>query len=147
MKRLTLLLVSLFLIAVAGILISCDYLLPAPLGRDNPYDDEAQIGRFAVAASGPDSVVTVWDWRDPPSGIDKSRIIDKIRIVYGEGDPPLSKYPINPDNVIEYTSNADFSYEWKNLNEDRDHYFALYAHEKGGMWLAPKRADIWFDSN
>lgn len=147
MKKILFLLVPVFLIAITGLFISCDYLIPAPLGRNNPFDDEAQIGRFAVAASGPDSVVTVWDWRNPPSGIDKSRIIDKIRIVYSESDPPLSKYPINPDNVIEFTSNSDFSYEWENLNEDRDHYFALYAHEKGGMWLAPKRADIWFDSN
>jgi len=146
MKKILFLLVPVFLIAITELFISCDYLIPAPLGRDNPYDDEAQIGRFAAAASGPDSVVTVWDWRDPPSGIDKSRIIDKIRIVYGENSQPLSKYPINPDNVIEFTSNSDFFYEWKNLNEDEDHNFALYAHEKGGMWLAPKRSDIYIDN-
>lgn len=143
MKKLLFILLP--VIIFTGIFISCDFLLPAPLGRNNPFDDEAQIGRFEASPSSYNSIVTVWEWRNPASGIDDSRIIDKVRIVYSENNPPVSKYPLNPDNVIEYTSNTDFSYEWTNLNENTDHYFALYAHEKGGLWLAPKNIKAWIN--
>ncbi len=128
----------LILILSAVLFISCDLLFPAPLGRDNPLDDEVQIGGFDASVSGPDSIITIWDWRNPAPGIDDSRIIDKIRIVYSENNPPSSKYPLNPDNVQEFTSNSEYQFEWTNLQQDREHYFALYAHEKGGVWLAPK---------
>jgi len=146
MKKIYFLLFFILILIFAGIFISCDILLPAPLGRNNPFDNEAQIGRFAAVISGQDSIITAWDWRNPPSGIDDSRKIDKIRIVHSENDPPTSKYPLNPNNVKEYTSNSEWKAEWDNLRNDREHYFALYAHEKGGVWLAPKRVSRNFDN-
>jgi len=95
----------------------------------------------------PASIITAWDWRPPPSGIDDSRIIDKIRIVHSRNDPPQSKYPLNPDNVIELDSNSSWQYGWNGLKVDREHYFALYAHEKGGVWLAPKHVNQHLSNN
>ena len=146
MKRLWYILVPLTIIVFTGFFISCDFLLPAPLGRNNPYDDEAQIGRFNATVSGSDSIVTSWDWRDALPEIDDKRIIDKIRIVHSEGSRPASKYPINPEEVQEYTSNIEWQFNWTGLTQDREHYFALYAHEKGGMWLAPKYTEKYLDS-
>lgn len=139
----------LILILSIVLFISCDLLFPAPLGRDNPLDDEVQIGGFDAVVSGSDSIITIWDWRNPAPGIDDSRIIDKIRIVYSENNPPSSKYPLNPDNVQEFTSNSEFQFQWTNLKQDREHYFALYAHEKGGVWLAPKtvKQNISYDGH
>ncbi len=137
----------LLLIIVVCLFISCDVLFPAPLGRDNFRDNEVQIGRFVAAVSGYESITTAWDWRDPPPGIDDSRIIDKIRIVHSKNNRPDSKYPLNPDNVIKLDSNSTWQYGWNNLSADRDHYFALYAHEKGGIWLAPKYSDQYLGSN
>ncbi len=147
MKRLWFVLIPLILMVFAGFFVSCDFLLPAPLGRNNPYDVEAQIGRFAAVTADTDSIITAWDWRNPPSGIDDSRIIDKIRIVHSKNDPPASKYPLNPNNVQEFTSNSEWQAEWDNLRDDREHHFALYAHEKGGVWLAPKRVSQHLDND
>ncbi|MCK5197510.1 MAG: hypothetical protein KAR21_04130 [Spirochaetales bacterium] len=147
MKRILFILLPLILIVFIGLFVSCDFLLPAPLGRNNPYDDEAQIGRFNCAVAGLDSIITAWDWRGPIPGIDDSRIIDKIRIVHSRNDPPQSKYPLNPDNVIELDSNSTWQHEWDGLKADREHHFALYAHEKGGIWLAPKRISQHLDNN
>jgi hypothetical protein len=33
------------------------------------------------------------------------------------------------------------------LKRDRDHYFALYAHEAGGSWMAPVYASTFLDAN
>ena len=147
MKKNLFVLIFLGFVLFSGLFVSCDFLLPAPLGRNNPFDDEAQIGQFNGAVAGLDTILTVWDWRNPVSGINDSRIIDKIRIVHKENNPPDTKYPVNPDNVIEFDSNLVWQYGWNGLNADREHYFALYAHEKGGVWLSPKRFDIHLDNN
>lgn len=137
----------LILILSAVLFISCDLLFPAPLGRDNPLDDQVQIGGFKADASGPDSIITSWDWRNPAPGIDDSRIIDKIRIVYSENSPPSSKYPLDPDKLQKFDSPSGVKCEWTNLNSDEEHYFALYAHESGGVWLAPKTVKVWIDNS
>ncbi|MCD6397076.1 MAG: hypothetical protein J7L71_06015 [Spirochaetaceae bacterium] len=134
------------IIVFSGFFSSCDYLLPAPLGRNNPFDNEAQIGRFNVAVSGSDSMVTNWDWHDALPTIADDRVIDKIRIVHQENSRPSSRNPLNPDNVQEFTSTSNWSYNWTSLKNDRDHHFALYAHEKSGLWLSPKYIDGYIDS-
>ncbi len=127
------------LTVILGIILltSCDFLLPGPLGRDNPEDDGTQIGGFASAVSGSNSIIVVWDWHPPAPDIPDYQVIDKVRIVYSENDIPSSMYPINKDEYTEVTSNTTWQFEWKNLRTDKDHYFALYAHEKGGSWLSP----------
>jgi len=34
---------------------------------------------------------------------------------------------------------------FKDLKNDREHYFALYAHERNGRWMAPMYASVYFD--
>ncbi len=127
------------LTVILGIVLlsSCDFLLPGPLGRDNPADDGAQIGGFASAVSGSNSITVVWDWHSPAPDVPDYQVIDKVRIVHNEGDVPSSMYPLSKDEYTEVSSNTTWQFEWKNLRTDRDHYFALYAHEKGGSWLSP----------
>ncbi len=115
-------------------LSACDYLLPLPLGRDNLSDDGAQINAFGGNYAGNDSVELLWNWR-PFTGTDPSREIVKVRIVHKENDPPSSMYPLDKDNVQEFTTGE--SMIWGNLKEYNDHYFALYRMEKSGTWLSP----------
>lgn len=147
MKKIYFLLTSIIIVFFAGLLSSCDYLLPAPLGRNNPFDDEAQIGRFSVAVSGSDSMVTNWDWHDALSTIEDKRVIDRIRIVHQKNSRPTSRNPLNPDNVQEFTSTSNWFYNWTGLKNDKDHHFALYAHEKSGLWLSPKYIETYLDSS
>lgn len=116
---------------------SCDYLLPLPLGRDNINDDEKQIISFNVLVSGENTIITTWRWLLPSSGLDDSRKIDRIRIVHRENDPPSTWNPLNQKDMVEINAADKWQHEWTGLNQDRDHFFALYAHEKGGNWLAP----------
>jgi len=138
MKKILIVLVPVLLLIFLGVFISCDFLLSAPLGRNNPFDDEAQIGRFNVAVSGLDSIVTNWDWHDALPIIDADRVIDKIRIVHRENNRPTGIGLIIDENVQEFTSTSNWFYNWTDLESDVDHHFALYAHEKGGLWLSPK---------
>ncbi len=124
-------------LSVMTFITSCDFLLPAPLGRDNPDDDGAQIVKFAVTPSGADSIVTVWNWKAPDPATPENQVIDKIRIVHNSSNPPSSMYPLNKDDYVDIDSKVQWKFEWENLREDSDHYFALYAHEKSGTWLAP----------
>ncbi len=123
-------------------LVSCDFLLPAPLGRTNPEDNEAQISRFIGFVSGTDSIVTSWNWQKALSVIADDRVIDKIRIVHGEGDPPVTMDPLDSSTVIEYTDPSEWSFNWIGLNTDRDQFFSLYAHETGGQWLSPRTLEL-----
>jgi hypothetical protein len=147
MKKILFVTVPLLFIIFSGFLISCDFLLPAPMGRNNPLDDGAQIAGFNAEISGSDTILTSWDWRSSTAGIDASRIIDKIRVVYSENNVPTSKYPLNPDNVQVFDSSSSSKCEWYNLNRDNDHYFALYAHETGGLWLSPEITSERIESN
>lgn len=137
----------LFIIILSSVFVSCDILLPSPLIRNNPNDNEAQLGEFAVVASGDSSVLALWDWQPASPLIPDDRIIDKIRIVHRVGDPPVSMYTLNKDDYTEITDSSSWQFEWKDLKQSRDHYFALYAHEKGGTWLAPIHEKIWLDYN
>ncbi len=128
-------LAAVILLLITGVfLVSCDYLLPSPLGRDNPRDDESQLSDFKAFFSGNKTATLLWDWKSY-TGTDPSRKIIKIRIVHSENDPPASMFPLDKSNVQELTSGDSFV--WKNLREYSDHYFALYQLEESGTWLKP----------
>ncbi len=134
------------IILLTGIVFSCDYFFPAPLGRDNPQDEDVQIKNFSSLVSGKESINTIWEWSEPSSAVEDSQIIDKIRIVHKENDRPTSMYPLDKDSVTEITAKTTWNYTWENLKQDREHCFALYAHEKGGTWLAPIHVSVHLDS-
>ncbi len=128
-------------------LSACDYLLPLPLGRDNPADDEAQIGGFSAAVSGIDSITVVWGWLAPAQDIPDDQVIDKIRIVHKVNDPPSSVVQLNKEDYTDISDISTWQFEWRGLQQGEDQYFALYAHEKGGKWLSPKIEKKWINSN
>ena len=138
MKRKHIITVLTVLLGVV-LLSSCDFLLPAPLGQDNPEDSGAQINAFGSFYAGNDSAELIWNWRSF-TGTDPSREIVKVRIVHKVNDPPSSMYPLDKNDVQEFTTGE--STVWKNLKEYNEHYFALYRMEKSGTWLSPLYSKI-----
>ncbi len=132
MKKMNLLLFIFVLIIFSGLFNSCDYLLPAPLGRNNLNDDEAQIGRFAAVQAGPDSIIVAWDWREMWPGTDPDREIVEIILSDNQGN-----YPISMLGGSSYLKDDGYNKEFNNLNLNSDYYFSLYAKEKSGIWLRP----------
>lgn len=128
-------------------MVSCDLFLPAPVGRNNPEDPDVQIMAFGSAVSGLHSIMTIWDWREASSGISDSRIIDEIWIVHNDENPPTSRFPLNSDEVKKYGSRSSWKAEWTDLSSQKDHFFALYAKEKGGTWLAPRFTSFHLESS
>lgn len=133
--------------SVVFLFSACDYLLPLPLGRDNPDDDNYQIRKFNASISGTTAVNTIWNWQPPSVDIPDDQIIDKIRIVHKENDPPSSVNPIDKQEYVDIDTSSVWEFQWDNLKQGREHYFALYAHEKGGAWLAPKYGKLQLDYN
>ena len=127
------------------LLTACDYLLPLPLGRDNPADDGSQIGKFRASVSGTTSVNTIWYWHSPSLDTPADQVIDKIRIVHKENDPPSSMNPLDKKEYVDIDTASTWEFQWENLKQGREHYFALYSHEKGGSWLAPKYSKVQLD--
>ncbi len=128
-------------------MVSCDLFLPAPVGRDNPDDPDVQIRGFGAVISGNDSIVTAWDWREASSAIPGSQVIDEIWIVHSENNPPTSRSPRDSDEVQKFDSRTFWKADWLNLSSNEEHYFALYAKESGGTWLAPIYTKVHLDSS
>ena len=137
MKRSGKTILAIEIVLFLTVVTSCDYLLPLPLGRDNVNDDARQIVSFTVLVSGETAIITTWTWLLPSSGLEDSRKIDRIRIIHSENDPPSTWNPVNQKDVVEISAADEWQHEWTELKQDRNHFFALYAHEKGGVWLAP----------
>jgi hypothetical protein len=138
----------LIIFGIFVLLLSCDLFLPAPLGRDNPEDDELQIYNFSSAVIGSDKITTVWDWRAPNPATDSSRIIEEIWIVHSVDNSTAGR-PLDSssEDVLVVTNTSNWEKEWVNLQSDKNHYFALYAKEAGGTWLAPVLTDQYLDNN
>lgn len=126
-------------VSILIFLSACDFLLPGPLGRDNPADSGAQINAFGSFYAGNGSAELIWNWR-PFTGTEASREIVKVRIVHKENDPPSSMYPLDRNDVQEFTAGGNAV--WEKLKEYNDHYFALYRMEKSGTWLSPLYSKI-----
>ena len=109
------------------LLTACDYLLPLPLGRDNPADDGSQIGKFRASVSGATSVNTIWYWQSPSLDTPADHVIDKIRIVHKENDPPSSMNPLDKKEYVDIDTASTWEFQWENLKQGRDHYFAFFS--------------------
>ena len=95
----------------------------SPHGRENLDDEAAQITAFTAVPSSDKSVVTMWNWKDPPGWANDDRITE-IQIQHS-----IFGYP---ENYIffageRFTNNSIWQHEWKNLIPGITHYFSIFA--------------------
>ena len=104
---------------------SCNLFFSSPHGRENPNDDAAQITAFTAVPSSDNSVVTMWNWKEPPSWLNEGRITH-IKIQHSFFGYPENVSFISMDTK-EYTDNTIWQDEWSDLLPGITHYFSLFA--------------------
>lgn len=127
----------LIIILINVIFNSCNLFFSSPHGRENIFDDAAQITAFTAVPSSDKSIMTMWNWKEPPSWLNDERITD-IQIQHS-----ILGYP---DNYIFFASDSItdksmWQKEWTDLIPGITHYFSLFARiddrDNGDIWLAP----------
>ena len=121
---------------------SCNLFFSSPHGRGNLDDDAAQITAFTAVPSSDNSVVTMWNWKDPRPGINDD-IITEIQIQHS-----IFGYP---ENFVffageRFTDNSIWQHEWKDLIPGITHYFSIFALATNGdgddIRYAPIKAKV-----
>ena len=120
--------ISLLSIFIIFILSSCNLFFSSPHGRENLDDPAAQITAFTAVPSSDNSIMTMWNWKDPPSWVYDDRITE-IQIQHS-----ILGYP---DNFVffageRFTDNSIWQYEWKDLIPGVTHYFSIFALATNG---------------
>ncbi|MDY7028273.1 MAG: hypothetical protein SVR04_08260 [Spirochaetota bacterium] len=143
---------KLILISASALLLfaGCDLFVLGPSLNLNYDDDDAAFGRLGAALVDDGDVRVGWDWYDlerilPGRNLDP--IYDKIIIQHSTGSYPVSRLGGRKFEISEWdpVTNPLWSTVFKDLKYDREHYFALYAHERNGRWMAPLYASVYFD--
>lgn len=136
----------LFLLSICVLLSSCDLFWGTAWQRSS-RDPKAQLGTVHLLPSGGSSLAFAWDWRpflsgDPAVGgeiLDGESEIVELRVLHGTGSPPTFTPPLPFGDLVQDRLDPDGWYAvYDDLDEDREHYFSLYAREKGGAWIGPK---------
>ena len=123
---------------------SCNLFFSSPHGRENLNDAAAQITAFTAVPLSDNSVVTMWNWKEPPSWANDDRITH-IKIQHS-----IFGYPENVSfigiDTKEYTDNTIWQDEWPDLLPGITHYFSLFAmssdHDNNDTWYAPIKTKI-----
>jgi len=138
------------LIGAAALLLlgGCDLFVLGPSLNLNYDDEDAAFGRLGAALVDDGDVRVGWDWYDLERdlrGIDP--VYDKIIIQHSTGSYPVSRIGGRKFEISEWdpVTNPLWSTVFKDLKNDREHYFALYAHERNGRWMAPMYASVYLE--
>lgn len=141
---------KLLLISVSALLLfaGCDLFVLGPSLNQNYDDEEVGFGRLGAALVDDEEVRVGWDWFDLERdlrGIDP--VYDKIIIQHSTGSYPVSRLGGKLFEISDWdpVTNPLWSTVFKDLKNDREHYFALYAHEKNGRWMAPIYTSVYLE--
>ena len=127
-------------IIIAIFTSSCNLFFSSPHGRENLDDAAAQITAFTAVPSSDNSVVTMWNWKEPPSWANDDRITE-IHIQHS-----VAGYPENYVFFLgeTFTDKNMWQHEWTDIIPGITHYFSLFAMSTGWdnseTWYAPIRA-------
>ena len=134
--------IIILLMLIIILINSCNLFFSSPHGRENLDDDAAQITAFTAVPSSDNSVVTMWNWKDPPGWVYDDRITE-IQIQHS-----IFGYP---ENYIffageRFTNNSTWQHEWKDLIPGITHYFSIFALATNGdgddIRYAPIKAKV-----
>jgi hypothetical protein len=120
--------------------VSCDGFFLGPAMNLNHDDPNRAFGRLECEPIDSDEIRVIWDWYDIERALRGiSPVYDEIIIKHNTGSYPTSR--LGGESYLltswDASTNPMSSTIFTDLKRDRDHYFALYAHEAGGSWMAP----------
>lgn len=122
------------------ILSSCDLFFIGPSLNLNWDDPNAGFGRLDAEQIGKDEIRVSWDWYDIERQLrGQAAVFDEIVIKYNKNSRPLSRFGGTSFEIKNWNpvSKPMWSAQFDGLEQDEEYYFALYAHEKDGRWMAP----------
>ncbi len=135
-------LLLIIVIIIAIVISSCNLFFSSPHGRENMDDEAAQITAFTAVPSSDNSVITMWNWKEPPSWANDDRI-SYIKIQHSIFGYPENVSYIGIDTK-DYNDNTIWQDEWPDLLPGITHYFSLFAmssdHDNNDTWYAPIKA-------
>jgi len=141
----------LIMFVLAGFLLSsCDNFILGPSLNLNYEDQDQGIIRFDSAVIGEGEVRVSWDWFDIERQLrDIDPIYDEIVIKHSTGSRPSSRLGGKSFKLKDWdpVDKPMWSTVFEDLKWDKEHYFALYAHEDGGRWMAPLYTSIHMEDS
>ncbi len=119
---------------------ACDAFVLLPALNLNPDDPDQGFGRLRAGIIDDGTIRVVWDWYDLERvvrGIEP--LYDEIVIKHNRGSYPASRLGGKSFEIKNWdpTTNPLWAATFSDLKDDREHYFALYVHEKDGRWVGP----------
>ena len=143
------------LAAALMLLSSCDPLLLAPSPLANWNDPDLGVAKLRADVYGDGKMRFAWDWIDLDLTLPKQYCvlekpdIDKIIIKHSRNSPPTTRIGGIEYDIDDYEPNSNtlWNHVFSDLKFDREHYFALYMHEKNGRWLAPLYASEYMEGS
>ncbi len=120
------------LIIVSVLTMSCNLIISNISSRINPNDPEAQISNFNAFALDVDKVLTTWQWNEYYHDSDER--IEEIRILHSTNNYPQVLIPFTGESI---TDSSKTELEWKGLDKNTTHYFALHMKDERNRWYSP----------
>ena len=124
---------------------SCDLFVLGPFLNINRDDEDAGFARLRADQVDEGAVRVGWDWYDLERKLRGAKpVYDQIIIKHNTGSYPASRLGGESFKISDWdpVKNPLWSTVFKDLRDDREHYFALYAHERNGRWMAPMYASV-----
>ena len=137
--------VMLFSSVILVFFSSCDLFMLGPFLNINRDDEDAGFARLRVDQVDEGAVRVGWDWYDLERILRGAKpVYDEIIIKHNTGSYPLSRLGGEAFEISDWdpVDNPLWSTVFKDLRDEREHYFALYAHERNGRWMAPMYASV-----
>lgn len=118
----------------------CDAFISLPAFNHNPDDPNPSFGPLQADIVDDGTIRVIWDWYDLERVVRGTEpLYDEIVIKHNRGNYPDSRLGGKIFEVKDWdpADNPLWSATFSDLKSDREHYFALYAHEKDGRWVGP----------
>lgn len=133
---------------ILAILTACDSFILPPAFNLNPEDPNQAFGRLESALIDKGKVRVIWDWYDLERRVrGVTPVYDEVIIKHSRGNYPTSRLGGVSFEIKDWdpATNPLGAATFSDLKDDREHYFALYAHEKDGRWVGPMYTSTYFD--
>lgn len=119
---------------------ACDAFVALPAFNLNPDDPDQAFGPLRTGIVDDGTIRVIWDWYDLERLVRGAEpVYDEIVIKHNRGSYPDSRLGGKVFEIKNWdpATNPLWAATFSDLKDDREHYFALYAHEKDGRWVGP----------